>query len=137
MWLFEWAPLKVSHHPAKFGGHTLCGSGDMFLVVEGQNSTCSRLNLPLLFIFIMPGMPCLHTKFQDVDTLIYQFVPWRESGTGHTCRQQQLTEITAKTFTSTSRNSDEKEKEKKKKTTTREVIEKLFALHANAVITWI
>ena len=84
----------------------------------------------------MHGIPCLHTKFQDVDTLIYQFVPWRESGTGHTCLQQQLTEITEKTFTSTSRNSDEKEKEKKK-TTTRKVIEKLFALHANTVITCI
>ena len=25
-----------------------CGSGDIFLVVEEQDSTCSRLNLPLL-----------------------------------------------------------------------------------------
>ena len=30
----------VSHHPAKFGGHKHCGSGDMMLlVIEGQDST--------------------------------------------------------------------------------------------------
>ena len=23
-------PLKVNHHPAKFGGYRLCGSGDIF-----------------------------------------------------------------------------------------------------------
>ena len=41
----------VSHHPAKFNDHRLCDSGDvMFLVVEEENSTCSRFNLPLLFI---------------------------------------------------------------------------------------
>ena len=43
----------ISHHPAKFGGHRHYGSGDMMLVVvEGQDSTCSRLDLPLLFIFL-------------------------------------------------------------------------------------
>ena len=35
----------VSHHPGKFGGHRHCGSGDkMFFVVEGQDSTCPRLD---------------------------------------------------------------------------------------------
>ena len=34
----------VRHHPAKFGGHRHCGSGDMkFLVVDGPDSTCSRM----------------------------------------------------------------------------------------------
>ena len=43
----------VSHHRAKFGGHSQCGSGDkMFLVVEEQDSTCSLLNSPLLFISV-------------------------------------------------------------------------------------
>ena len=28
--------LMVSHHPAKFGCHRHCGSGDMFVVVKGQ-----------------------------------------------------------------------------------------------------
>ena len=33
----------VSHHPATFGGHRHCGSGViMYLVVEKQDSTCSR-----------------------------------------------------------------------------------------------
>ena len=41
----------VSHGSAKFGGHRHCGSGDlMFLVVEGQDSSCPRLNSRLLFI---------------------------------------------------------------------------------------
>ena len=41
----------VSHHPAMFGGHRYCGSGDMFVVAKEENSRCSRFNLPLLFIF--------------------------------------------------------------------------------------
>ena len=40
----------VSHHPFKFDGHEHCGSGDIiFLLVEEQDSTCSRLNLPFIF----------------------------------------------------------------------------------------
>ena len=35
----------ITHQHAKFGGHRHCGGGDtMFLVVEEQDSTCSRLN---------------------------------------------------------------------------------------------
>ena len=30
----------VSAHPVKFGSYKHCGSGDMFLVVEEQDSTC-------------------------------------------------------------------------------------------------
>ena len=42
----------VNHHPAKFGGHRRYSSGvTMFLVVKEQDSTCSRLNLPLLSVF--------------------------------------------------------------------------------------
>ena len=40
----------VSHHPVKCCGHGHCVSGDMFLVVEGQDSTCPRFNLLILFI---------------------------------------------------------------------------------------
>ena len=43
----------VNHHPAKFGTHRHCGSGDIILlVVEEQDSACSRLNPLLLFIFV-------------------------------------------------------------------------------------
>ena len=38
----------VSHHPVKFDGHRYCVV-KMILVVEVQDSTCSCLNLPLLF----------------------------------------------------------------------------------------
>ena len=32
-----------SHHPAKFGGHEHCGSGDMtFAVIEEQDTICPR-----------------------------------------------------------------------------------------------
>ena len=41
-----------SYHPAKFGDHRHCGSGDiMFLVAEDENSRRSHFNPPLLFIF--------------------------------------------------------------------------------------
>ena len=41
----------VNHHPATFGGHRHCGSGDiMLLVAEEENSRCSCFNPPLLFI---------------------------------------------------------------------------------------
>ena len=45
-------------HPAKFAGHRHCGSGGdvMFLVVEEQDSTCSRLNPLLLFISKRHGL---------------------------------------------------------------------------------
>ena len=49
----------ASLHPAKFGGHKHCGSGDMmFVVVEGQNSTCRCLDPSLLLISKVHGMPC-------------------------------------------------------------------------------
>ena len=32
----------VSHHPDNFGDQRHCGSGDMFVVVEGQNSAFAR-----------------------------------------------------------------------------------------------
>ena len=47
----------VSHHPAKFGGHGHCGSGDvMFLVVKDQDSTCPPFHLLLLFILRVYGL---------------------------------------------------------------------------------
>ena len=64
MWLYEWEPFMFSHHPANFVGQKHCGSGDiLFLVAEGQDCTCSGLNLSLLFIsktHVMKahGMPC-------------------------------------------------------------------------------
>ena len=42
----------VSHHPAKFGDHRHCGSGDVF----SENSRHSRFNPPLLFISTGRGL---------------------------------------------------------------------------------
>ena len=40
----------IRHNIAMFGSYRYYASGNMmFLMVEGKNSTCSRLNLPLLF----------------------------------------------------------------------------------------
>ena len=65
----------VSNHPAKFGGQRHCSGGDMmFLVVEGQDSTCPCFNLPFLFISKAHGMLSSHTKFQDVDIIISRHV---------------------------------------------------------------
>ena len=52
----------VSHHHAKFGSHRCCGIGEMmFLVVEGQDSTCPRMDPPLLFISKAHGACHGHT----------------------------------------------------------------------------
>ena len=59
-----------SHYPDKFGGHRHCGSGDMLLVVGGKDSTRPHFNLLLLLISKSHDLPCSHTKFQDVETLI-------------------------------------------------------------------
>ena len=41
----------LSDHPAKFGDHRHCGSGDIkFSVAKEENSRRSRFNPPLLFI---------------------------------------------------------------------------------------
>ena len=41
----------VSHHPANFGGHSRCGSGDiMFLVAEEEDSRYCCFSPKLLFI---------------------------------------------------------------------------------------
>ena len=42
MRFYGWEPL-IGHHPAKFDDYSRCGGGYMYLVVEGQDSTCSRL----------------------------------------------------------------------------------------------
>ena len=40
-WHYEWDTLMFSRHPAKFGDHRDCDSGDiMFLVAEEQDLTC-------------------------------------------------------------------------------------------------
>ena len=33
IWLYRREPIKVSYHPAKFGGHRHCGSGDIMILV--------------------------------------------------------------------------------------------------------
>ena len=56
MWFYGLETLMVSHHPGKFVGHGHCGSGDMFLVNEQEDSRCSRFSSPLLFISIGHGL---------------------------------------------------------------------------------
>ena len=53
IWFYGREPLMASYHLAKFGGHRYFGVGDMFLVVEGQDSTCRYIQcycLPLKHI---------------------------------------------------------------------------------------
>ena len=64
----------VSRHTAKFVGRRHYGKGDIFWVVGGQDSIFSHFNLPLLFISKAHCMPCSHTQFQDVDTIICECV---------------------------------------------------------------
>ena len=56
----------VNHHPAKFGGHRQCGSGDIILlVVEEHVSTCFCLNPLLWFI-------CLKECLESTKHILYQ-----------------------------------------------------------------
>ena len=52
----------VSHQPTKFGSHRHGGSGVMFVVVEGQDSACPRLDPSFLFMSKAHGMPCFHKR---------------------------------------------------------------------------
>ena len=76
----------VCPHPAKYGWLRHCGSGDlMFLVLEERNSTCSRLNPPLLFICY--SMLRSHTwNFTIKRTLKKNWPVWpmKKADTGHT-----------------------------------------------------
>ena len=114
----------LSHHTAKFC--CLCVSGDIFLVIERQDSTCPRLDLPLLkSISKAHGTPYSHTKIQHIKTVICWCMQWRISDLGHKCLKEQLTELNKTFFASLSKNSVRK-KDKKKM-----AMAKLFALHAN------
>ena len=114
----------LSHHTAKFC--CLCVSGDIFLVIERQDSTCPRLDLPLLkSISKAHGTPYSHTKIQHIKTVICWCMQWRISDLGHRCLKEQLTELNKTFFASLSKNSVRK-KDKKKM-----AMAKLFALHAN------
>ena len=54
----------VSHHSAKFGDHSHCGSGDiMLLVAEEENSRHSFFNPPLLFISKAHGLKAHSISF--------------------------------------------------------------------------
>ena len=58
----------VSHHPTKFRGLRNCGSEDMFLVVKGQDSACSHLDLPLLFTSKSNSMTAQSMSYQLVQS---------------------------------------------------------------------
>ena len=121
---YGWEPPMLSHHTAKFC--CLCVSGDIFLVIERQDSTCPRLDLPLLkSISKAHGTPYSHTKIQHIKTVICWCMQWRISDLGHRCLKEQLTELNKTFFASLSKNSVRK-KDKKKM-----AMAKLFALHAN------
>ena len=53
----------LTHHPEMFGDHRHYDKGHIMpLVVEGQDSTRSCLNPPLLFISKAHETLCLHTQ---------------------------------------------------------------------------
>ena len=56
MRLYGLKALTVHHHTASFVGHRHCISEDIILMVEGLDSTCSRVNPPLIFISEAHGM---------------------------------------------------------------------------------
>ena len=106
--------------PSKFGYHQVwcfrnCGSGDMmFLVVEGQDSTCPSLNL--LSLFFSPKHMACHAHAHETSRRRHKNLPvcplkdirfWSHMSRRTTDRNY------FKPFASPYRNNDEKEKEKK------------------------
>ena len=54
----------VSHHPTTFGGHRHCGSEDVILIGGNEeDSTCSGLTLPLLFLSKAHDITCFFTQW--------------------------------------------------------------------------
>ena len=89
----------LSHHPAKFGGHRHCGSGDrMLLVVAEDDSRCYCFNPPLLFI--SKDMGCKHSAYHI-----------NNYDLGHTHSKKQLDKNLKITFASLSKNTVEKRRE--------------------------
>ena len=94
--------LMVSHHAATFGN---IGSGDIvLLVVAKQNSTCSCLNPPLLFISEAHGIPCSHTRNFAIKRIlkknICQRVRWNKPYRGNTILEKRMMKHSQKTFVS-------------------------------------
>ena len=74
-WLYGWEPFMISYYPFRLGGHRYCDSGDMiFLAVEGQDSTCSCLNPPLLFIYNVKHMT-YHAHTIEISGLRHNNLP--------------------------------------------------------------
>lgn len=106
------------------GGHKHCISGHMmFLVVEERDCVGPCLcpyayfttyihHYYLSLKHVIASYAHTHAIFQDVDNILL-LSPWRTYDLSHTSLQEQLTEITLKTFSSPSRNSDKKKKGKK------------------------
>ena len=122
MWLYELGVFMKSHHLAGFEYHRLCGSGDMFLVVEDQDSTCVCGNPTLLFISKAHGAMLSHAKFQNIDIALCPGV--------HESRPLLVRRISSRSWRNTKKTSMSLPKnalDKKAKATA-----KCFALHANA-----
>ena len=123
---------QASYHPAKFGGHRHCGSGDItFLVVDKQDFTC----------FLEPHY-CLSLKHIACPLLTHEISERRygylqcdvdKSDVGHRQQQKKLKNNRKNietTFPSASRFAAEKSKQYKIMTTVN-----LFVLLAKAKIT--
>ena len=108
----------VSHHPAKFGGHRHCGSGDiMLLVAEEENSKCSRFNPP--YCLFVKDMGWKHSEIS-----YYHFLSW-----SHTLKAaigQNFEDIFCQTI---QKHCRERKREKKNKE--RQLQSVLRTLHAN------
>ena len=96
----------VSHHLVKFGDHRRCGSGDIMLLVAGEeNSRCFHFSPLILFISKGHGLKVLDTSY-------YQLQSWSHA----------LQAATGQMFENNFYSSPSKSidgKEKKKKTETR------------------
>ena len=109
---------KVMTLPSLVAVSMHCAGGNMFLLVEGQDSTYPFFNLPLLFISKAHGTPCSHKpNFRTLK--MKDSRPWSHMSTRTTGGNN------LKNFCQ-SVQKEQREGEKEKKTT---IV--LYALHSN------
>ena len=73
----------VIHYPAKFGWHRCCGSEDMLLVVEEQDSTCSLTSVMAIFSRTH-DISCSYTQnFRLIENFPHKYFQMYPVNTGH------------------------------------------------------
>ena len=64
-------PIKVNHHPAKFGGYRLCGSGDIFSLSSDFSRPHDQNIMRMYGWEPLPCLVALDTGSEDILLLVH------------------------------------------------------------------